>query len=148
MRIGLALAGVLAATPTLARPPAYSHRAGATPEQFAADGKVCWDDAVRAMKDPKFANPWLRNPATEGTVAGAAGAGIARGLAAGIEGGKRFKLTYYDCTYAKGYTLRRPDEAAWKAYRKLGKPERAALMRQWETAPEPLHPEAPRDEFD
>lgn len=143
-----ALTLVMTAAPAFARPPAYAYKAGAEPDAMGQDEATCWNDAMKAMNDPKFQNPWLINPATQGTAAGAMGSAIGQGLAQGIEGGKRFKLTFYDCLNAKGYTLRRPSEVEWKAMKKLGKEERAAQMRRWSVAPEPAHPIAPREEFD
>ncbi|WP_374943384.1 hypothetical protein [Sphingomonas sp.] len=136
------------ATPAAARPPAYAYKAGVTADQHGADGAACWNDGMKAMNDPKWVNPRTPNPVTDGTTAGAAGGALARGFADGLAGGKRFKTTYYDCLISKGYTLRRPDEAAWKAYKKLPKAERPALMLSWASAAEPLHPMAPRDDFD
>ncbi len=148
MRAAAFLVAMAVATPAMARPPAYAHKAGVTAEQYTVDGQQCVDDAGKAMRDPGYRAAWAKNPVTESTTAGAAGAALAHGFAAGIESGKRFKLTFYDCHYAKGYTLRRPDDAAWAAAKKLDKTARAALVQQWMAAPEPLHPEAPRDEFD
>lgn len=138
----------IAASSLDARAPAYAHKAGVTAEVHSADNATCWNDGMKAMNDPQWQNPWIRNPVTDSTVAGAAGGALARGMATGLEGGKRFKLTYHDCLMAKGYTLRRPDEAAWKRHKTLKKAERQEEMLGWSISPEPLHPQAARDEFD
>lgn len=148
MRILAVVMSLVVAAPVAARAPAYAHKAGVTADQHSTDNIGCWNDGMKAMNDPTYQNPWIKNPATETSVAGAAGGALARGMADGLMGGKRFKLTYFDCLYAKGYTLRRPDDVAWKAHRKLKKPEREAEMIDWATAAEPLHPEAAREDFD
>lgn len=148
LKTTIAVVSLVVGSPVIARAPAYAHKAGVTPDQHSTDNVGCWNDGMKAMNDPTYVSPWTPNPVTEGSAAGAAGGALARGMAEGLMGGKRFKLTYFDCLHAKGYTLRRPDDAAWKAHKKLKKPERDAEMIAWATAPEPLHPEALRDDFD
>ena len=148
MRVMAIVMLIAVAAPVAARPPAYQHKARVTLDSIGADQVECWNDGMKAMNDPKYQSRWTPNPVTEGTVAGAAGAGLARGMADGLMGGKRFKLTFHDCMIDKGYTHRRPPEAEWKPHKKLKKTERQAQIFAWSSGPEPLHPIAPREEFD
>jgi len=136
------------AAPVAARTPMYAHKAGVTSDQKKADEAVCIADAQHAMRDPTFRQPYMYNPTTEGTVAGSAGAALARGLIEGIAGAKRFNTTLYDCMVARGYTMRRMSKEDWHALKALAPDEREARASGWSSASEPVHPEVSRDEID
>lgn len=124
----------------------YSHKAGASVEAVNQEQEECFDAATHAMHHPTAPNPY--NPVTQSSTAGAAGAGFAAGTARGLEQGRIFKLTYFGCLESKGYTQRAIPEVEWKSIKKLSKAEQRKKLESFMVAPEPLHPEMPRDEYD
>lgn len=149
MRWLLALPLALLLTmPADARPRPYPHKAGVTLEAYSADESACYEDAGKAMRDPAYRPAWMPPPSSQFPAASAAGSAIGSGFAAGIEGGKRFKLTLHDCMVAKGYAWHRPSKEEDRAVKRLKGDARQNAYMAWISAAETTHEAAPRDHFD
>ena len=151
-RRAVAVVGIILAVgwaaPAAARAPMYAYKAGVDEAVLDADEAACLADARKAMKDASFRPAYAYNPATQGTVAGVAGAGLAQGFMAGIASAKRFNTTLYDCMVGRGYSMRRMSEADWKAVKTMSPEERKAKTAVWRTGPVPVHPALVRDKID
>lgn len=124
----------------------YAHKAGVSASMIESDESECFEAAKLAMHKPSAPNPY--NPATQSTAAGAAGAALAHGFGRGLEGGRAFKETYFNCLRIKGYTQRAVPSAEWKTLKKLPKKERQQKLTEFMSSPTPQHPEMSPDEYD
>lgn len=141
---GLPLLGF--AAPAFAGEYRYSHKAGVSASMIETEESECFEAAKLAMHKPSAPNPY--NPATQSTAAGAAGAALAHGFGRGLEGGRAFKATYFNCLRIKGYTQRAMPSAEWKALKKLPKKERREKLTGIMSSLTPEHPEMSPDEYD
>lgn len=124
----------------------YAHKADVTAAAIETDQAECFEAGKLAMNKPSAPNPY--NPVTQSTAAGAAGAALAQGFGRGLEGGRAFKTTYFNCLKIKGYTQRAMPDSEWKLIKKLPKQERMEKLVELMGAPVPLHPEMSSDEYD
>src|SRR3546814_14589661 len=78
----------------------YAHKAGVSSSMIESDESECFEAAKLAMHKPSAPNPY--NPATQSTAAGADGATLAHGFGRGLEAGRAFKETSFNCLRIKG----------------------------------------------
>src|SRR3546814_18299026 len=104
-----------------------------------SDESECFEAAKLAMHKPSAPNPY--NPATQSTAAGAAGAALAHGFGRGLEGGRAFKETSFNCLRIKGYTKRAVPSAEWKTLKKLPTKERQQKHTEYMSSPTPQPPD-------
>lgn len=124
----------------------YTHKAGVSQADWDAEHKLCVDAAKEVRKHPTVATPY--NPVTQGTVAGAAGAGFAAGFMQSMMRRKATYGAYYNCLKAHGYVERELSKDEFKAITTLKGEERKSKVYSMGAAENPSHPIMPEDDYD